>query len=267
MSAEGESVLPRSLHAEEQPVAPLNFSGRFHFCAPARSFDPASPEWIDQPETDPSLVSEELQILEDANRRFGGHDLALHYLQRLLGNSRPAPISILDLGTGAADIPRTLAAWLRDRQWPATITAVDRNPTVLRVAAESCRDWPEIRFERHDVLNLPFVPRSFDIVLCSLVLHHFSFSEAVVILQRMQEIARVGYILNDLRRNWVSVLLAELAARTVIRSPIARHDAPQSCRAAFTIPELNLMARQAALKNFRIRRHHAMFRMVLEGRN
>ena len=213
------------------------------------------------------MVREELQVLEDANRRFGGHGLALHYVMRLVAGMNARPLKILDLGTGAADIPRTIAAWFRQRKWPAVITAIDRNISVLRVAEENCRDWPEIHFEQHDALALPFESGSFDIVLCSLALHHFSPAEAVLILQRMQDIARVGYILNDLRRNWFSVVITEILARTVIQSPIARHDAPQSCRAAFTVRELRALARQAGLRNFCIRRHHAMFRMVLEGRN
>jgi SAM-dependent methyltransferase len=245
----------------------LPFGSGINLLAPPRLFDPATPEWIDQPGIDPAMVREELQVLEDANRRFGGHCLALHYANRLVSATEAQPVTILDLGTGAADIPRTIAAWARQGKLPVAITAIDRNPNVLCVAQENCVEWPEINFERHDVLALPYEPKSFDIVLCSLALHHFSPAEAVTILRRMQEIARVGYILNDLRRNWLSVLITEVLARTVIRSPIARHDAPQSCRAAFTISELHALAQQAGLNKFWIRRHHAMFRMVLEGRN
>jgi 2-polyprenyl-3-methyl-5-hydroxy-6-metoxy-1,4-benzoquinol methylase len=246
---------------------PLPFGSGINLLAPARLFDPATPEWIDQPGIDPAMVREELQVLEDANRRFGGHGLALYYVKRLVNATKGRPVTILDLGTGAADIPRTIIAWSRQNKLPILVTAIDRNPNVLRVARENCRDWTEIQFEQHDVLALPFEPKRFDIVLCSLALHHFSPVEAVSILRRMQDIARVGYILNDLRRNWLSVLITEVLARTVIQSPIARHDAPQSCRAAFTIPELHTLAQQAGLNNFSIRRHHAMFRMVLEGRN
>ena len=82
----------------------------------------------------------------------------------------------------------------------------------------------------------------------------------------MQQIARVGYLVNDLRRNWPAIWMTDLLARTVIRSPIFRQDASQSCWAAFAIRELREMARQAELGNFRIKRHQAGFRFVLEGR-
>jgi hypothetical protein len=54
--------------------------------------------------------------------------------------------------------------------------------------------------------------------------------------------------------------------RTVIRSPIVGHDAPQSCRAAFTVGELRALAQQAGLNRFQINRHQWFFRMVLIGR-
>jgi ubiquinone/menaquinone biosynthesis C-methylase UbiE len=212
------------------------------------------------------LLREELEMLEQANRRLGGHRLVLQCVERLLTPLPPNPLSVLDLATGAADIPRAIAAWLRQRRLPVAITAVDLNPEVLGIARKACDGWPEIRLEQYDLLDLPYPADSFDVVLCSLALHHFAAADAVRILGRMQELAKVGYLVNDLRRNWLSIWTTELVAHTVIRSTIVRQDAPHSCRAAFTVPELRSMAEQAGLSNFTIKRHHGIFRMVLEGR-
>jgi 2-polyprenyl-3-methyl-5-hydroxy-6-metoxy-1,4-benzoquinol methylase len=234
--------------------------------APPRCFDPNSPELMDRPGIDPVLVREELQILECANRRFGGHRLALQFVQRLLSSTPLASVSILDLGTGLADIPRIIVAWARARRLPITVCAVDGNSEAIRLAREACADWPEIRLEQHDLRELPYAAESFDLAVCSLALHHFARVDAVAILRRMNEIARMGLIVNDLRRNWPAIWITELLARTVIRSEILRHDALQSCRAAFTMAELSAAAREAALVNFQVTRHHGMFRMVLEAR-
>ena len=243
----------------------LRFNG-MNLLAPPRRFDPSCPELIDRPDTDRGLLREELRVLERMNRRLGGHQLLLQYAKRFLRSAKGASLSILDLGTGAADIPRAIVAWVRSRKLAVSITAVDGNPDVLRIAHESCRGWPEIRLEQHDLRALPYVADSYDLVLCSLALHHFDWADAVAILRRMQEMARVGYIVNDLRRNWAAIWTAELVARTVIRSTVIRHDGPQSCRAAFTIHELRTLAQQAGLSNFQIKRHHGVFRMGLEGR-
>ncbi len=235
--------------------------------APARCYDPNDPELMDQPGLDRALLREELQMLEDLNRRLHGHQLLLGYVQRLLGSSGLKSVSILDLGTGAADIPRALAAWARQHQILATITAVDRNPEVLQVAKELCSDWPEIRLEKHDLRALPYATQSYDLVLCSLTLHHFDSADAIAILQQINRIARVGCIVNDLRRNWPAIGAMELLLHTMFRSPVFRHDARQSCRAAFTVRELRALAEQAGLNNYQIHRHHWFFRMVMTTQN
>ena len=235
------------------------------FCAPPRYFDPNDSELIDRPGLDRALLHEELRLLEGLNRRLSGYQLVLETLQGLLGPASPKSLSLLDLGTGSADIPRAIAAWARKNEIAVTITAVDGNAEILQIASESCRDWPEIQFAQHDLRSLPYEADSFDLVLCSLALHHFSSADAVAVLRRMSEIARIGYAVNDLRRNWLSIWFTELLVRTVIQSKIFRHDAPKSCRAAFSVNELRTLGESAGLKNFQVSRHHLVFRMILKG--
>lgn len=234
--------------------------------APKRRFDAQQPEMMDQPGVDPELVREELLALEHANRRLGGHRLMLHYVGRVLGPARRQSVSILDLGTGSADIPRAIVAWARRERLPVTVVAVDANPVALEVARAACRDWPEIRLDQHDLRALPYEAESFDLVLCSLALHHFGNAEAQAILNRIHALARVGCVVSDLRRNWLTIVAADLVARTVLRNPVTRNDVPQSCRAAFTVGELRTMAMNAGLRRFQVHRHHGCFHMVLEGR-
>ncbi len=217
-----------------------------------RRFDPAVPEMMDRPGQDLDLLRDDLAVLETINRRLGGHAIPLRYLSDF------QPRTVLDLATGGGDIPRILP---RDVQ----ITAVDSNPAILQIARERSAGYSNIRFEQHNLLALPYAPGSYDVVLCALALHHFAEADVVAILRRIHEIARVGYIVNDLRRNRVATWLARLMANTIITNPIARFDAPASCERALTIAELRALAQRAGLEQFEIRRHR-MFRMVLVGR-
>jgi ubiquinone/menaquinone biosynthesis C-methylase UbiE len=234
--------------------------------APPRFFDPNFPENLDRPGNDPVSLHEELEALGKINSRWGGHRLILDYVGRMTGAARRKPLNILDLGTGFADIPRAIVEWCRQCRLPVTVTAVDRNPDVLRIAREACRNRPEIKLEQHDLRSLPYAEDSFDLVLCSLALHHLSAEDAVTVLRRIQEIARAGFIVNDLRRNRPAIRMSQWLARTMIKGSMIRHDAVQSARAAFTVRELRAMANRAGLKHFQIRRRQLFFRMVLEGR-
>ena len=60
------------VHAEAEPG----------FFTPSRRFDPDNPELLDRPGMGRTLLRDELQTLEVCNRRLGGHDLVLHYLER-----------------------------------------------------------------------------------------------------------------------------------------------------------------------------------------
>ncbi len=240
--------------------------GSGSFLAPARRFDPANPELIDRPGMERSVLRDELRTMESCNQRLQGHELMLRYLQRFVDEKQPKSLDVLDLGTGIADIPRAIIAWCRQRRLTVKIVAVDRNPEVLDIAAESCREWPEIRFAQHDLRTLPFPANSFDLVLCSLTLHHFESADAIVLLRNMQTMARGGFLANDLRRSWLSIGSSLLLVPLLSRSSVFRQDAIQSCRAAFSVRELEAMSEKAGLKNFKIRRHHGVFRMVLEGR-
>jgi SAM-dependent methyltransferase len=232
---------------------------------PPRRFDPAIPEIMDRPGNEENLLRADLRVLEDINRFLGGYRIPLLYLCKLSSSfSSAKPLTILDLATGAADVPRAIATWTRSRRMNVAITAVDGNPEILRFARENTADWPEIRIEQQNLLALPYPADSFDVVLCSLALHHFSEADAVAILRSINHIARGTWIINDLRRNWIAIGLSKLMAHTVITNPIARFDAPASCERAFTITEWRAMATRAGMNHFTIRRHR-FFRMALSG--
>ena len=65
---------------------------------------------------------------------------------------------------------------------------------------------------------------------------------------------------------WLAIAATQLAALLPLNSREFRQDAVQSCRAAFTVRELQAIAQQAELDNFKITRNHWFFRMTLEGR-
>jgi ubiquinone/menaquinone biosynthesis C-methylase UbiE len=230
---------------------------------PPRRFDPSVPEMMDRPGQPPDLLRQDLDVLEKINVWLGGQRIALHYLAQF----SPPPRTVLDLATGAGDVPRAIAGWARRRSLEIQITAVDANPDILQIARERCAAFPEIHTEAQNILALPYPPRSFDVVLCALTLHHFTEADAVVILRRIGELARVGYVVNDLRRNRTAIWLSKVMARTIITNPIARFDAPASCERAFSVEELRRMAKRAGLENFQIRNHPVFRACIVKTRS
>lgn len=219
-------------------------------------------ELIDDPGIALEELSDNLRELERVNRLFGGTRVILHHLGRMFRRVRAGEIEILDVATGGADIPAAIVRWARRRGLRVRIVGIDQNPQALRVAKNRVRDYPEISLEQADALDLHYPAGSFDVVLCSLALHHFSYGDGVGLLASLDRIGRRGFIVNDLLRSWHAYVLTWLAMRVFCRGRLVRHDGPLSIRRAYTRPELLKMAHEAEVGGIQMHRH-LFFRVAL----
>src|SRR5438105_14859183 len=92
-------------------------------------------EYLDQDGLDPALLAGNLDDLRRINRWLGGHLLTLRGIELLLdGRARDVEVSVLDVGTGGADIPEAIVAWARRGGRRVRVLAGDRSPEIIRVA-------------------------------------------------------------------------------------------------------------------------------------
>ncbi len=230
---------------------------------PRRRFNPHSPELMDGPNPDPTVLRDDLRNLRTINKYFGGLRIVQKYASELmLRIDKSQTIQILDLATGSADHPVALTEFTRSIGRSIRITAVERSPFTLSVAKERSAQFDEISFVQGDILSMAWSPKSYDIVLCSLAIHHFSREDAIRILTMMQQIARVGFVVNDLDRSWPAAWIAWLYTHLTTRNPMTLNDSYVSVLRAFTPEELRDIARQAGIPNPQIRTH-PLFRLVL----
>jgi ubiquinone/menaquinone biosynthesis C-methylase UbiE len=232
---------------------------------PERRFNPDILEMMDRPGIDKELLRDDLRNLRIINKYFGGHSSIRHVLKSLLGRfPHDRQIEILDLATGSADIPIVILNAAGDMERAVVITAMDRNPVMLQVARELTAGFEQIRVEEGDILRPPFADRSFDLVLCSLALHHFSRQDAVEILRNMRRLARVALVVVDLNRSWLGAWTVWLYTHLAMRNPITLYDSYVSVLRAFTPSELAEMAGEAGIESFRTWKR-PFFRMILVG--
>lgn len=203
------------------------------------------PELMDNTGIAPDIVRNNLNDLRRVNSFLGGVKLTIEGLEHLTADFEPGDeIAMLDVATGAVDIPKQLLPWAQERGLIPRIVATDINPESLAIAAENVP--PEIQLAVADGRNLPFPDKSFDIVLCSLALHHLDPDDAVQMLSEMNRIARHGVVVNDLVRCWHGYMGAWLFSRMLTPpGSLGRHDAPCSVRRAYTRREMVNMAKEA----------------------
>src|SRR3954447_7815382 len=212
-----------------------------------RHFNSAVPELMDQPQPVTRELERDLANLRSLNRWFGSHGLIRHFLRCwLLPNSKAR---ILDVATGSGDIPRLVVEFARRQNISVDVQAIDQQASTVEIARRLSAGYPEIEFFSADLLEWQPAER-YDVVLCSLTLHHFSEDNAVRVLQKCREFSRGHVLLADLRRaRWLSLAVHFLTA-TIYRDAMTKTDARLSAARAFSFAEMQELARRAGWQNF-----------------
>ena len=206
-------------------------------------------ELLDGPLDDRAAVVGNLRDLARVNRRLGGVSLSARAIEALAPGR--ADISVVDVGTGGADIPLALIERGRAAGRLVRVTGVDDRPGVLEAAAVAdprVTATRELALHVADGRSLPYPDGAFEIAHASLVLHHLEPDGAHRMLAEMARVARIGVVVNDLVRGRRSWLGAWLLSRIATRNRLTRNDAPLSVRRAYSVAELTALRAAAGLR-------------------
>ena len=224
-------------------------------------------ELLDGRLDDTDRLAGNLRDLGRINRWLGGvkaSELAVRALAAHL-----TEVTILDVGTGGADIPLALVSDGERRGQRLAIVAVDHRPEIVALARRSVETAGtasgRVDVRLADGRDLPFPDRSFDVSHASLVLHHLEPAAAVELLREMGRVARLGVVVNDLERSRVGWLAAWLLGHLLTGNRLTRHDAPLSIRRAYTVAESTDLLRDAGLVPVAVTRATAGLRYAISA--
>ena len=212
-----------------------------------RVFDPQEPELMDRPQPVTPELEACLRNLVSLNRRFGSHRLVRKFLAQWLVPDRC--YRVLDLCTGMGDIPRMMVDWARAAGVTLRIDAIDASDSTLELARRGAEAYPEIQFLRGNALTFE-TREAYDLVTCSLALHHFSNEDAVMLLRRCRDLSHRFVLVSDLERSLPGVIGVRLLTTFFYRLPMTRADATTSMQRAFSFAELRALAEAAGWEDF-----------------
>jgi SAM-dependent methyltransferase len=206
-------------------------------------------EHLDDPATDPAVRERSLHDVRRSNALLGGTRAVLSEFERIV-SWLGMEATLLDVGTGLADIPARARVLAARHEVKLTVVGVDEAESLLRAAAPVldagvCAD----------ARRLPFADSSVDVVTCSQLLHHFEDAEIPNVLREMNRVARVAAIVSDLRRSWIAASGFWLASWPLRFQPVTRHDGFVSVLRGFTADELAAHVRNATGEPTTVRRH------------
>ena len=212
-------------------------------------------EFLDGPLDDPATLAGNLQDLRRINRLLGGVRLSRLAVDKLLSvaptHLDESPISMIDVGTGGADIPVALLTDARRRGRTLEVMAVDSRREILhaaRAARPTISDFEGLDLRVSDGRSLEYPDRAFDIAHASMVVHHLEPDQAIALLAEMARVARLGIVINDLDRGRFHWVGAWLIANLLTTNRYTRHDAPMSVLRAYRRREMRELLAGAGLR-------------------
>jgi 2-polyprenyl-3-methyl-5-hydroxy-6-metoxy-1,4-benzoquinol methylase len=212
------------------------------------------PERMDDPDLEAERHFEALRGIESINRWSGSLSIVWPSLVALAQQEPHRTLRVLDLATGAGDIPIGVCLRARQAGLRIHVSGCDRSPVAVTHARQRSKHaGVELDFFTLDALSEE-LPNDYDAIMCSLFLHHLETAEAERFLSRMGRSAGRMVLVSDLLRTHSGLFLAHYATRLLTRSPVVRADGPQSVRAAFTLDEVRTLASRAGLESFMVTR-------------
>ncbi len=221
-------------------------------------------ELLDREDLPCDEVERSLSDIRFVNRFWGGHRMARAAALRMLAPETARPTTLLDVGSGAADVSLAVARRMERSGVSVRVVALDLKLSHLAASRRICGTAVPA-LVAGDALALPLPDGSFDWVFSSLFLHHLSPAENALVLREMARVARRGLFVLDLRRHRIARWLIGALGPVFFRSAVTVADSCASVEQAYTVAEVAEIARQAGLTRFEVRKV-SPFRLELSAR-
>lgn len=200
-----------------------------------------------------TVVAQTLRELDVINTKLGGNDISIDGLNRLLEHKNGEAFKVADLGCGGGDILKLFKQWGTRKNKHLELVGIDANPFIIDYARKNLRGMQNISFKTQNVLTREFARQQFDIIHCSLFLHHFNEEELLHLFRSFKNQARIGVIINDLHRHWLAYYSIKVLTQLFSKSAMVKFDAPLSVRRAFKKEELRSLLKQAGFADVQIK--------------
>ncbi|PTX43082.1 hypothetical protein C8P64_1608 [Christiangramia gaetbulicola] len=166
-----------------------------------------------------------LNDLDNINAWLGGNQITINGIKKLLeGTTEQSTIKIADIGCGNGAMLRKLAKWGKRNKYNLELTGIDANTHAIKLGEDLSSDYSEIGFKVLNIFSDDFKAMEFDIILCTLTLHHFKDEQIIDLLRQLYDQSNLGIVINDLHRSSAAYILFKAFCAVFVNNEIARKD-------------------------------------------
>jgi len=199
-------------------------------------------------------LREALDKIADINKLLGGNKLTLQGVKELLKKQPKGKIiTIADVGCGNGDMLRMLSEYGSRHNMTLKLIGIDANAFTINHAEKLSIKYPNIEYLCMDIFNEGFKNLEYDIVLCTLTLHHFKDEEILKIVDIFYHNSSIGVVINDLQRSKAAYRLFQVVCRIFRLNRMSREDGLVSILRGFKKSELKYFAKKLNLEKYTIR--------------
>jgi len=187
------------------------------------------------------------------NQLLGGNQLTLEGVKKLLKNVPKSDlITIVDVGCGNGDMLRKLADFGLKNNLNLKLIGIDANSFTVHYAIDLSKDYSNISYRCENIFDESFNELKYDIVLCTLTLHHFKNDEILKLLEQFYSNSKLGIIVNDLHRSAVAYRLFQAICFVFGLNEMSRKDGLISILRGFKKRELIAFSERLNFKKYDI---------------
>ena len=199
------------------------------------------------------VLREALDKIAKINQLLGGNKLTLLGVKSLIATIPETDvITIVDVGCGNGDMLRSLADYGIKNNLNFKLIGIDANNFTSNHALKLSENYPNISYRCEDIFDKPFRELKYDIVLCTLTLHHFKEPEILDVMNVFHTNAALGVVINDLQRSAVAYRLFQSLCFVFQLNAMSREDGLISILRGFKKEDLTDFSKKLNLSNYTI---------------
>ncbi|WP_158729713.1 MULTISPECIES: methyltransferase domain-containing protein [unclassified Flavobacterium] len=210
------------------------------------------PEIMDDFALEGEILRDALDKIAKINQLLGGNQLTLRGVQELIQLSKKEEIVIVDVGCGNGDMLRTLADFGLNNKLNFKLIGIDANNFTISHAIQLSEKYTNISYSCEDIFKDSFKELKYDIVLCTLTLHHFKNHEIEDLLKVFHTNSSIGIVINDLHRSPIAYRLFQGLCFVFQLNDMSREDGFTSILRGFKKEELIHFSKKLNFKNYKI---------------
>ncbi|WP_300437525.1 methyltransferase domain-containing protein [Christiangramia sp.] len=194
-----------------------------------------------------------LKDLENINAWLGGNQITIDGIKKLISECpKSKKISIADIGCGNGAMLRKIAKWAESKNYNFELTGIDANAHAVQIATELSENQTNLKFLDYNIFSKIFKEMEFDIILCTLTLHHFKDREIMSLIKQLSQQSRLGVVVNDLQRSSSAYFLFKAFCAVFVHNKIARKDGLISILRGFKKEDIKKFALEIPAENHEI---------------